>query len=259
MLRPNGICVHNIIRQKASRFVNCLPFQCRRPMRNCHCSIDACRHMMYWSWLPLLSGQALLHSSTEIPTVHESRSHGGPVKCFQNLSDERVTKVSKKNTHNKTLSLNGTVPGDLEKTLQAGCNIEDCRIEHFTLLQHLTQVLSFVSCEPSLFLRHKHREIWQLKLISNVGRKIMATDGINVMIEFLLSKLASVTCNLLIRFSSNYSPAGVSEVTKRSLVHDITRIFRYPKWNLIRLFWGWDFPYISLTYSLYRWVPPFYQ
>lgn len=98
MLRPNGICVHNIIRQKASRFVNCLPFQCRRPMRNCHCSIDACRHMMYWSWLPLLSGQALLHSSTEIPTVHESRSHGGPVKCFQNLSDERVTKVSKK-TH----------------------------------------------------------------------------------------------------------------------------------------------------------------
>ena len=27
--------------------------------------------------------------------------------------------------------------------------------------------------------------------------------------------------------------------------------------NLIRLFWGWVFPYISLTYSLYRWVPPF--
>ena len=27
--------------------------------------------------------------------------------------------------------------------------------------------------------------------------------------------------------------------------------------NLIRLFWGWVSPYISLTYSLYRWVHPF--
>ena len=27
--------------------------------------------------------------------------------------------------------------------------------------------------------------------------------------------------------------------------------------NLIRLFWGWGFPYISLTCSLHRWVPPF--
>ncbi len=27
--------------------------------------------------------------------------------------------------------------------------------------------------------------------------------------------------------------------------------------NLIRLSWGWVSPYISLTYSLYRWVPPF--
>ena len=40
------------------------------------------------------------------------------------------------------------------------------------------------------------------------------------------------------------------------------REFQVPKteesWNLfIRLFWGWDFPYISLTYSLYRWVPAF--
>ena len=26
---------------------------------------------------------------------------------------------------------------------------------------------------------------------------------------------------------------------------------------LIRLFWMWRFPYISLTYSLSRWVPPF--
>ena len=37
-------------------------------------------------------------------------------------------------------------------------------------------------------------------------------------------------------------------------------IFQVPKLevlNLIRLFWGWIFPYISLTYSLYRWVPPF--
>ena len=28
--------------------------------------------------------------------------------------------------------------------------------------------------------------------------------------------------------------------------------------NLIRLFCGWVFPYISLTYCLHRWVPPFY-
>ena len=27
--------------------------------------------------------------------------------------------------------------------------------------------------------------------------------------------------------------------------------------NLVRLFRGWVFPYISLTYSLYRWVPAF--
>ena len=36
--------------------------------------------------------------------------------------------------------------------------------------------------------------------------------------------------------------------------------FQVPKMevlNLIRLFWAWGFPYISLTYSLYRWVPPF--
>ena len=36
--------------------------------------------------------------------------------------------------------------------------------------------------------------------------------------------------------------------------------FHLPKMKvlkLIRLFWGWVFPYISLTYSFYRWVPPF--
>ena len=36
--------------------------------------------------------------------------------------------------------------------------------------------------------------------------------------------------------------------------------FQVPKMEvlkLIRLFWGWLFPYISLTYSLYRSVPPF--
>ena len=36
--------------------------------------------------------------------------------------------------------------------------------------------------------------------------------------------------------------------------------FQVPKMevlNLIRPFWGWAFPYKSLTYSLYRWVPPF--
>ena len=41
-----------------------------------------------------------------------------------------------------------------------------------------------------------------------------------------------------------------------------TKHFRYLKWrywvlSLIRLFWGWIFPYISLRYCLYRWVPPF--
>ena len=38
-------------------------------------------------------------------------------------------------------------------------------------------------------------------------------------------------------------------------------MFQVPKLevlNLIRLFWGWVFPHISLTYRLiYRWVPPF--
>ncbi len=37
--------------------------------------------------------------------------------------------------------------------------------------------------------------------------------------------------------------------------------FQVPKMevlNLTRLFWGWVFSYISLTYSLYRWVPPFF-
>ena len=36
--------------------------------------------------------------------------------------------------------------------------------------------------------------------------------------------------------------------------------FQVPKMEvlkLIRLLWGWVFPYISLTYSFYRWVPPF--
>ena len=37
----------------------------------------------------------------------------------------------------------------------------------------------------------------------------------------------------------------------------ITKNFRYPKWRFPepydRLFWGWISPYISLTYSLYRW------
>ncbi len=35
--------------------------------------------------------------------------------------------------------------------------------------------------------------------------------------------------------------------------HSITKSFRYPKWR----YWALGFPYISLTYSLYRWVPPF--
>ena len=37
--------------------------------------------------------------------------------------------------------------------------------------------------------------------------------------------------------------------------------FQVPKMevlNLVRLFWGWVFPYISLTYGLYRWVPSFW-
>ena len=37
--------------------------------------------------------------------------------------------------------------------------------------------------------------------------------------------------------------------------------FQVPKMEVlyhIRLFWGWVFPYIALTYSLYRWIPPFW-
>ena len=44
------------------------------------------------------------------------------------------------------------------------------------------------------------------------------------------------------------------------LLSKIHQEFQVPKMevlNLIRLFWGWVFPFISLTYSLYRWVPPF--
>ena len=35
--------------------------------------------------------------------------------------------------------------------------------------------------------------------------------------------------------------------------------FQVPKTeaHTVKLFWVWAFPFISLTYSLYRWVPPF--
>ena len=69
-------------------------------------------------------------------------------------------------------------------------------------------------------------------------------------------------------FKENGGPDG-SEIFHSCLVGSCTyamvlsnchQEFQVPKMevlNLIRLFWGWVFPYISLTYSLYRWVPPF--
>ena len=56
--------------------------------------------------------------------------------------------------------------------------------------------------------------------------------------------------------SSLYFFSGVRNVPSPWLHQD----FQVPKMevlNVTRLFWWWAFPYRSLTYSLYRWVPPF--
>ena len=59
-------------------------------------------------------------------------------------------------------------------------------------------------------------------------------------------------CWLLESWSKKY------QNTKRKMVKPTYhQEFQVPKMevlNLIRPFWGWVFPYISLTYSLYRWV-----
>ena len=44
---------------------------------------------------------------------------------------------------------------------------------------------------------------------------------------------------------------------KRQGFHQEFQVPKTEVLNLIRPFWGWVFPYISLTYSLYRWVHPF--
>ena len=43
----------------------------------------------------------------------------------------------------------------------------------------------------------------------------------------------------------------------RMIYHQKFQVPKMEVLNLIRLFGGWVFPYISLTNSLYRWVPPF--
>ena len=43
-----------------------------------------------------------------------------------------------------------------------------------------------------------------------------------------------------------------------SFVHQEFQVPKMEVLNLIRPFRGWVFPYINLTYSLYRWVPPFW-
>ena len=45
--------------------------------------------------------------------------------------------------------------------------------------------------------------------------------------------------------------------TEFPLNHQEFQVRKMEVLNLIRLFWGWGYPYISLTYSLYRRVPPF--
>ncbi len=61
-----------------------------------------------------------------------------------------------------------------------------------------------------------------------------------------------------------YTPTGCVQMVPASPVflfdYCTHQTFQVPKMevlNLIRLFWGWVSPYVSLTYSLYRWVPLF--
>ena len=44
---------------------------------------------------------------------------------------------------------------------------------------------------------------------------------------------------------------------QENLNHQEIQVPKVEVLNLMRLFWGWVVPYISLTYSLYRSVPPF--
>ena len=49
----------------------------------------------------------------------------------------------------------------------------------------------------------------------------------------------------------------ISRITTQVLYHQEFQVPKMEVLNLISLFWGWVFPYISLIYSLYSWVPPF--
>ena len=51
--------------------------------------------------------------------------------------------------------------------------------------------------------------------------------------------------------------ANPSETSLKFQFHQKFQVPKMEVLDLIRLFWGWFFPSISLTYSLYRWVPPF--
>ena len=56
------------------------------------------------------------------------------------------------------------------------------------------------------------------------------------------------------RWKPSSTPPKTNE---RMNVHQEFQVPKMKVLNLIRLFLGWVFPYISLTYSLYRWVPQF--
>ena len=64
-------------------------------------------------------------------------------------------------------------------------------------------------------------------------------------------------CKELKSFKWNYhlKPGGCFRF--QTCCHQEFQVPKMEVLNLIRLFWCWVFPYISLTYSLYRWVPEF--
>ena len=54
-----------------------------------------------------------------------------------------------------------------------------------------------------------------------------------------------------------YEPHNFGFLWTQVNIHQTFHVPKMEVLSLIRLFWGWVFPYISLTYCLYRWVPPF--
>ena len=149
-------------------------------MCNCHCSIDACSawwRMLHWFGCHSTStfGRFVATSFAQLNWDSNYSWISQPwwacemfskLECWQSDQDRKQ--------RNKTLSLNWTVPGDLEKTLQAGRSIEDCRIEHFTL------VCFDCSAGPSYLVRitifcgatRIGQGDFGLKLISKVGRRV---------------------------------------------------------------------------------------